>query len=667
MSEDSRQSCGHVRGKAQPRMNFRPFLVAALGLLGGIFLYAHFAFGAGRLIGAAAIVLALFLLLPPFGVRRTLLVAVIFAAFALVGAGGVHLAAVRFQSGPAEGEYAVTGTVESAAVRGGYVRATLARLSFDGERAGGKMEVTLYGEDVRTGDVLAFSAYVERNALPENGDSYAASDFAAGVRYSASPADFERTGRTGNVFLLVNGALYDSLHTHLEKDTAEIAYALLTGNSRGMDAGFLEETRTGGIAHVFAVSGLHIGMLYGAVFFLLRRPLRRWAAVPALLLAAGYCAMCAFTVSSVRSLLMCAFAGTMRFFGKKYDHLSSLSLAAVICLLLSPEQYFSIGFRLSYGAVAGIALFSGPLSRGLQRLKVPSAPAAVVVSGISAQIVTFPLMLDAFGYFSVWGTLLNLIVIPALPVLFLPLVVCAFLSLILPFWAGALLLLPEGLLSAMLFLFSSADFSAVLAGFSLGAGTGVWLALNVPLCGRVRLRPALRAASCGALCLLFALSVFLENGTFSGCRVDVSSADRGTCALVRTREHAVLLIDGDASLSFCEDFLNRTYGGNLDAVAVVSEDAVRAVNTAAFLPADVICTPWPVETGLGSGVVFAETFRVGEMTFHFEDTDRLTLSVQGCVAEFAFGKEEALSADLFVGTASGRLKYLLKDGIIKAL
>ena len=102
-------------------------------------------------------------------------------------------------------------------------------------------------------------------------------------------------------------------------------------------------------------------------------------------------------------------------------------------------------------------------------------------------------------------------------------------------------------------------------------------------------------------------------------------------------------------------------------MAVVSEDAVRAVNTAAFLPADVICTPWPVETGLGSGVVFAETFRVGEMTFHFEDTDRLTLSVQGCVAEFAFGKEEALSADLFVGTASGRLKYLLKDGIIKAL
>ena len=55
------------------------------------------------------------------------------------------------------------------------------------------------------------------------------------------------------------------------------------------------------------------------------------------------------------------------------------------------------------------------------------------------------------------------------------------------------------------------------------------------------------------------------------------------------------------------------------------------------------------------------------MAFFYEDADRLTLTAQGCVAEFSFGGEEALSADLFVGTGGGRLKYLLKDGIIKAL
>ncbi len=667
MSANGEKEREHGRGKGLPRLNFRPFLVAALGLLCGCFLYARFAFGMGELAGAAVFVLVLLLMLPPFRLRRTLCVLGVFAVFALAGAGGMQLAASGFCSGPAEGEYAVTGTVESAAAGNGYVRATLSGLTVGGERVGGKMEVTLRGEDVRAGDILSFTATVARNPLPHNGDSYAASDFAADLRYRASPAAYERTGSSSNIFLRMNGALYDRLHGNMEQDAADVAYALLTGNARGMDAGFLEETRTGGIAHVFAVSGLHIGMLYGAAVLLLRRPLGRWAALPALLLAAGYCAMCAFTVSSVRALLMCAFAGGARFFGKKYDQLSSLSLAAAVTLLVSPAQFFSVGFRLSYGAVAGIALFSEPLTRGLRRLRVPSALAACLVSGVSAQLFTFPMMMETFGYFSVWGTLLNLLVIPALPVLFLPLVACALASLALPFAAGVLLALPEGMLSALLLLFSAADFSAVLAGFSLGAGAGVWLALNVPLGGRVRLRPAMRALLCGAAALLFALCVFLENASYAGCRIDVSGTDRGTCVLVRTRAHAVLLIDGDVSLSVCEDFLRRTYGGELDAVAVVTEETVRAVNTAAFLPARTICAAYPAQTGLHREVVFGEAFTVGDMAFFYEDADRLTLTAQGCVAEFSFGGEEALSADLFVGTGGGRLKYLLKDGIIKAL
>ena len=269
MSANGEKEREHGRGKGLPRLNFRPFLVAALGLLCGCFLYARFAFGMGELAGAAVFVLVLLLMLPPFRLRRTLCVLGVFAVFALAGAGGMQLAASGFCSGPAEGEYAVTGTVESAAAGNGYVRATLSGLTVGGERVGGKMEVTLRGEDVRAGDILSFTATVARNPLPHNGDSYAASDFAADLRYRASPAAYERTGSSSNIFLRMNGALYDRLHGNMEQDAADVAYALLTGNARSMDAGFLEETRTGGIAHVFAVSGLHIGMLYGAAVLLL--------------------------------------------------------------------------------------------------------------------------------------------------------------------------------------------------------------------------------------------------------------------------------------------------------------------------------------------------------------------------------------------------------------
>ena len=98
-------------------------------------------------------------------------------------------------------------------------------------------------------------------------------------------------------------------------------------------------------------------------------------------------------------------------------------------------------------------------------------------------------------------------------------------------------------------------------------------------------------------------------------------------------------------------------------------DIVRAVNTAAFLPARTVYAAYPVQTGLReTDVVCGETFTIGGMTFRFEAADRLTLSAQGCVAEFAFdGGEGVLSADLFAANTDGRLKYLLKNGIIKAL
>ena len=648
-----------------PHLNLRPFLIAALGMVCGASVYACIVFGEGGYAGIFVFALFLLFMLPPFSVRRACVVLGVFALFALLAAGGVHLAARSFSSGEA-GEYAVTGTVESAAGYGGYQRATLCSLTFDGARTAGKMEVTLPGEEARAGDVISFSASVEKNALPSDGDVYALSDFAADIRYAAAPSGYRRTGKSANIFLCASGALYGALYSNMERDAASFCYALLTGNMKGMDSGLAEETRTGGIAHVFAVSGLHIGMLCTAVTLLLRRWCGRWAVLPAVALGGAYCAMCAFTASSVRALLMCAFAGGMRLSGKKYDALSSLSLAAAVTLLIAPAQYFSLGFRLSYGAVAGMCLFSAPLARGLARLRLPGQAAATLVSGVSSQLFTFPLMVSAFGYFSVWGTLLNLFVIPALPALFLPLVACAFLSLVFPFAAPVLLALPEGLSSAALWLFSAADLTFVAAGFSLGAGVGVWLALNLPLCARVRLRAGVRAVCCIVLALLFALCVWTENGTFGGCRIDVSGSERGTCALIRHGETRVLLLDGDISLSSCEDLLRRTCAGELDAVCVLCTDEVRALNTAAFLPARCVYAASPVDTGLGeTDVLFAESFSVGGLSFRYESADRLVLVAEGCAVEFCFSSAGALGADFFVGGGGGRLKYFLKDGIIK--
>src|SRR5699024_1955351 len=117
-------------------------------------------------------------------------------------------------------------TAQTVSVYNGYCVATLSDLSFDGTSQGGNMRATLPSEAVRPGDVVTFSANVSRNLLPSAGGR--ASDLASDLRYTASPAACEVTGKSGNLFLRANAALYDVLFAEMDRDCAGIAYALLT-------------------------------------------------------------------------------------------------------------------------------------------------------------------------------------------------------------------------------------------------------------------------------------------------------------------------------------------------------------------------------------------------------------------------------------------------------
>lgn len=665
-------SCNRIQPRAEEtsgrrlvRLNFRPVLFMALGCVMGVFLYFRIAFGG--FVPSDALFFAVFL---PFLLlrrrRAALWAAALFLVCAGLGAGLAHAEARRFGSGVPSGSYSVLGTVQSVAISHGRTSAVLTSLYLDGERVGGKMQVYLASEDIRPSDILSFSAQISRSPLPVNGDAAAESNYAGGVRYEANAGEFVRTGRSADPFLRLNAALYDALYSSMESDAAGIAYALLTGNSRCIDASFLTEARTAGVAHAFAVSGLHIGILYGAAMVLFR-PLRRYAMFPALALAGCYCAVCAFSISSVRALIMCAAAGGHRFFGRKNDFLSSVSFAGLATLIAVPAQFLTAGFRLSFGAVLGIALFSGSIRRGLMRLRLPGPVASYLGASLSVQLFTFPVMAETFGYVSVWGTLLNLVVIPALPVLLLPLIACAVLAVAIPSAGAVLLALPNGMITVLLLVFSAADFSAVLTGFSLGAGAAVWFTAMFLLSERVRLRTAVRAAVAGVLCVAFTACMVWQNVVPSGYRVIVYEHGSGTCALIRSSEEAVLVIDDEISLSACEDFLSRNYAGTLDAVAVAGEDAVRAVNVAAFLPAREVRVRVSEETGLrGTRVLGGVRFEYGALSFRYEGGG-LVLTAEDVRVGFDFTDRNPPGTDLLVQTGDGDLKYFVKDGIIRQI
>ena len=644
----------------KPRINLRPILYFALGSAFGIFLYMKIRFGGLRISDFLFLLLIPMLSLRPVSLKRTAAVFLCLAVFAGTGALAIHCYAQNFISGKPQGVYEVTAVVSTFTVKEGCTHATLTRVSLGGDRVSGKMTVRIPREDVRAGDRVAFTGEISRSPLPD--DSYGEYLFANDIRYSAEPEEAEITGRSGDPFLKLNAALYDVLHDNMERDEADVAYALLTGNSGGMDEGLLQAVRYGGIAHVFAVSGLHIGILFSAVMIVCKR-LGKYRFVPACALSLCYCAVCAFTVSSVRAVIMSSALGLYRAIGRKHDFLNSISFAALLVLTFLPAQFLSAGFLLSFGACLGLALYSVPLSRAFR--KFPKFLGNYLSANLSVQLFTFPVLFETFGYFSVWGTLLNFVLIPLMPVLFLGVLSCGLLALIVSPAAAFLLSFPGGMLSLLLFVFSAADFSFVLTGFSLGAGGTVWLVASVLLSEKVRFSWKPRAVLAAGLAVLFALCVFVRNAVVCGCKFTVE--EYGRAVLVQTGGERVLILNG-ASLVSCERFLNRNYGGTLSAVVVAGEDEFAEIGIAAFLPAEEIYAREEIFTGLQeTEVKFAEEFTVGELGFRFESATKLAVFYGELVAEIDLNFSAALGADLFIGADSFGCTYYLNGGNVYKL
>ncbi len=647
-----------------PRVNFRPLLFAAAGISSGIFFYCRIRFGG--LVPSDFLFLLCFLPFAVFPVSKRKIIALIclFFGFAAVGTAGIHVYAENFLSGKAEGEYGVEGTVTLICIRDGYTEAELSDVRLGGEKVAGKLSLSLPSEDIRPGDRISFTAKVSRVSLPSGTED--AYDFAGNIRYHATAETYGTAEKGFHPLLFLNAKLFDLMREHMGGEEGYIAYALLTGNSRMVDRGFMTAVRSGGIAHIFAVSGLHIGILYGAALTVFKF-LKKYSAIPAVVLCTLYCALCGWSVSALRALIMCIVLSINTFTGRKPDMLNSVSAAAVAVLLVMPAQWLSAGFRLSFGACLGLALFAGMFTRGMKRAHIPRFLREYLAAGLAVQLFTFPILMECFGYFSVWGIGLNLFIVPLLPAAFLTLLFCTLFSLLIPPAASFFLMFPGGLFSLLLYLFAAADFGYVLTGFAFGSAGTVWLCACFYGTERVRLRPSVRiAVTCFAV-FLFSLCLVAENCLFGGAVVDVGAGEDGMLALVRCGDESVLIVGDGASLKDCEDFLNRRTG-RIGAAVVLSDDRTETLNIAAFTGAErIYCMREGADGFHETEVICGERFTEGELSFSFETDGTLLLFVRGNAVMFDIDGFSQINADLSFANGCGTLKYFLDYGIILSL
>ena len=214
--------------------------------------------------------------------------------------------------------------------------------------------------------------------------------------------------------------------------TYGLNYALFTGQTQYAIENIAKYQNLG-IAHVFAVSGLHIGLTYLALDKLLKiiTPNEKlsFAIVSAFLLL--YVGFCGFTASALRAFIIIVVRSFAKLFGEKSDSSSNLAISAFIVLLINPLDLFSVGFLLSFSVYAGLILLTKPLALALEKV-VFKGVANVLSPCLIAQIVSIPILVDCFGYASIFSFIFNLAIIPLVAFFFPFLLVSALLLLTFP-------------------------------------------------------------------------------------------------------------------------------------------------------------------------------------------------------------------------------------------
>ena len=355
-----------------------------------------------------------------------------------------------------------------------------------------------YADVIDVADVLRIHGNVQTNVSFFGKNGFRANEISKDVRFTLQKAQsIEVMAHKFDPFATVRNRMERVVYAGMDETPASVTMAVLTGDTSGIDSDLLQNVRKGGIAHIFAVSGLHVGALYAFCLLLLRKTsLKRLPkAVHFVLIAfvlCFYAGICGFTASVVRALILCLTSYACKVLGIKNDLLETLGLAAFLILLMNPIELFCVGFQLSFTACFGIAFLAKPLGyvcdegynravllfagkhreKVLQRRKEREdlPPTlwekmrrnffSLLGVSLATQIATAPILLATFGYVSCWGLFLNLLFVPLISVAFSFLLLFVLVACVLPMSAASVILrLPSMLWSAILLVFEACDFS----------------------------------------------------------------------------------------------------------------------------------------------------------------------------------------------------------------
>ncbi len=401
------------------------------------------------------------------------------AGLALIAAGGL-LAAARTHAvaepplsfryyGPVEGR--IVGIDRSASDN---LRLTLADVVLDDvrpERTPPRVRVSLHGQqgfvDPQPGLPVMMTAHLSppQGPVEPGGFDFRRHAWFQGlgaVGYTRTPVLATGPVEGGGLALRLTAwrmALSGRIQTALPGQTGAFAAAVLTGDRSGLTLETVADMRDSNLSHLLAISGLHMGLLTGFVFTLvragialipplaLRVPSKKWAAVGALAAATIYLGLSGGNIATQRAYIMVAVMLCAVLLDRRALTLRAVAFAATLVLLLRPEALTGPGFQMSFAATTALVWVFSNL-RTIEATRVPRwlrPVMGVVVSSAVAGLATAPIAAAHFNRAATYGLIANLVSVPVMGSLVIPTAVVSALVAPLGLWTEGMQVMGFGI------------------------------------------------------------------------------------------------------------------------------------------------------------------------------------------------------------------------------
>lgn len=210
-----------------------------------------------------------------------------------------------------------------------------------------------------------------------------------------------------------------TLKTYIHQpNELSIAEALLIGYRDELDRDLVKAYSNTGVVHIIAISGLHLGMIYGLILFFFK-PFDKFSftkyakPITIIIVLWLFSFLAGLAPSILRSAIMFTCIAIGSAMGKRSNIYNGLALSALIILLINPFSLWDVGFQLSYSAVLSIIVFSGYIKNWLIfKNKWLNTVWELCAVTLSAQILTLPIVLYHFHQFANYFFITNLIAVP---------------------------------------------------------------------------------------------------------------------------------------------------------------------------------------------------------------------------------------------------------------